>query len=148
MVQNVTGSGTRISLTASVTYPQGITLTQFADDTDPLAFESAAIAEAVMGANGDLISFSKYAVFPVTLGVIPGGDDDGNMAVLFDANRIGRNRTPAGDVLTMAVVYPDGRTITLSEGVITEADPGDTWQSAGRLKTKPYKMTFGALDRS
>lgn len=142
MVQDVTGFGTVISIVASNTFPAGIVITQFADDTDPLDFASVQIGDTEMGVNGDLIAWAKAAKNPAVLNVIPGGTDDVNLGILSNANRASQGKVSAGDIITMTVIYPDKSVITLSNGKITDAQFGKSIASAGRLKTKSYAFAF------
>lgn len=142
MANDISGYGLRIQIVASITFPAGINLTQFADDSDPLDMASVQIRDKAMGINGDLISWSKANPIPMTTGVIPGSEDDRNLAVLFESNRVGRGKTGTRDVITATIVYPDGSTVSLTEGVITDGMPARGVASAGRLKTNTYHFAF------
>jgi len=148
MANDVSGFGLRLRITASRTFPAGFTVTQFADDADPLDIPSLQIADTAMGLNGDLVSWSKANPIKPTVNVIPGSEDDRNLAVLLEANRVGRGKSGARDVITMTGTYPDGRSVTLSQGVITDGMPGNSVASAGRLKSKSYAFAFEALSRA
>lgn len=141
-MENISGFGMRVVLRASVTFPVGITLTQFADDSDPLDFPSIQLADKAMGINGDLITWSKPNPIPATLNVIPGGVDDTNLSILAEANRVGKGKNSSRDIITMTVIYPDNSTVTLTSGAITDAMPGKSVASAGRMKTRPYVFAF------
>jgi hypothetical protein len=148
MANDVSGFGLRIRLTASRTFPAGFTITQFADDADPFDLPSIQIADKAMGLNGDLITWSKANPITPTINVIPGSEDDRNLAVLLEANRVGRGKSGARDTITMTGTYPDGRSITLNAGVITDGMPGNSVASAGRLKSKPYAFAFEGMSRA
>lgn len=141
-MNDISGYGLRIQLVASLTFPAGINLTQFADDTDPLDMPSQQIRDKAMGVNGDLITWSRANPLVMNTGVIPGSEDDRNLAVLFEANRTGRGKAGARDVITATIIYPDGSTVTLVQGVITDGMPGKGAASAGRLKTNTYAFAF------
>jgi hypothetical protein len=147
-MQDISGFGLRVILRASVTFPQGITLTQFADDSDPFDTSSQQLMDKAMGLNGDMVVWSKANPIAPTINVIPGSDDDRNLAVLAEANRTGRGKTSARDVITMTVVYPDNRSLTLNQGKITDAILTDPVASAGRLKSKPYVFAFEGMTRN
>jgi hypothetical protein len=147
-MNDISGYGLRIQLVASVTFPAGITLTQFADDTDPLDAPSVQIRDKAMGINGDLITWSKANPLVMTTGVIPGSGDDQNLAILFEANRTGRGKSGSRDRITATVLYPDGRTTSLTEGVITDGMPFAGTGSSGRLKTNTYSFAFENLVRT
>jgi hypothetical protein len=95
-----------------------------------------------MGVNGDLVSWSKAASVPLTLNVVPGGEDDINLGLLFEANRVGRGKISARDVISIAVVYPSGQIKSFSQGVITDGSAANSATSAGRLKSKAYTFAF------
>lgn len=142
MANNISGFGLQVSLIALPTFPQGIVLTQFADDSDPFDLPSLQIADKAMGVNGDLVTWSRANPITVTLNIIPGSDDDKNMQVLFELNRVGRGKFGTNDKITLTAIYPDGTTLTLTEGKITDGTPGKSVASAGRLKSKSYSFAF------
>lgn len=147
-MQDISAFGIRVRLVASVTFPAGITLTQFADDADSLDVPQQQIRDKAMGVNGDLILWSKANPLNVTINLIPAGDDDRNMSVLLEANRVARGKTGARDVITMTALYPDGSTQTWSNGGITDGIPGKALASSGRIKSKPYMFSFENLARA
>ena len=148
MANDVSGFGLRLRITASRTFPAGFTVTQFADDADPFDLPSIQVADKAMGLNGDLVTWSKANPINTTVNVIPGSEDDRNLAVLLEANRVGRGKSGARDTITMTGTYPDGRSVTLSQGVITDGMPGNSVASAGRLKSKAYAFAFEGLSRA
>lgn len=141
-MQDISGFNTRITIRASVTFPQGFTVTQFADDGDPVDTPSQQIADKASGLNGDLITWSKANPILATVNVIPDSDDDRNLAALAEANRVGRGKQSARDVITLTIVYPDGGTRTLTPGAMTDAPLATSVASAGRRKTKAYAFAF------
>lgn len=141
-MQNITGFGAIISLIASNTFPAGITITKFADDADPLDAAQIKIADAAMGVNGDLVTWSKAVPNPVVLNVVPGSLDDVNLSILANNNRVSVGKQSAKDVITLTVAYPDGSTVSFTNGVITDAMFGKSISSAGRLKTRAFAFSF------
>lgn len=142
MPNNITGFGIAVHLVASKTFPTGVQITRFADDADPLDFPAVKIGDSAMGLNGDLITWSKAIGLPMVLNVIPGSDDDVNLSILANANRVAQGKISADDVFTAVVTYPDGRVITRVAGIITDAPFGNSVSSAGRQKTKQYSFIF------
>jgi hypothetical protein len=140
--------GLRVQLTASETFPAGVSFTQFADDADPFDAPSMQIRDKAMGVNGDLVSWSKATPIAVTLNVVANGDDDRNLAVLFEANRVGKGKQGARDVIGITAVYPDGRTASFTQGVITDGMPANSAASSGRLKSKAYVFAFENVNRT
>ena len=147
-MQDISGFGFQINLVASNTFPSGLSITQFADDADPFDTPAIALADKAMGLNGDLIVWSKASPIEVTVNVIPGSDDDTNLGILAEANRVGKGKVSAQDAINLTAIYPaspdnpDGKTLTLVSGRITNGMVGASVASAGRLKTKAYMFTF------
>lgn len=145
---DISATGLHIRLVASVTFPSGIDLTAFADDADPFDTPSVKIAEVAMGLNGDLLTWSKAAPTNATINLIPNSEDDTNLTILGDANRPQKGKTVARDVITLTGTYPDGHTITLGQGKLTDYVPGHSAASAGRLKTRPFVFAFESISRT
>lgn len=139
---DISGYGLRINIVASNTFPASFSVTQFADDVDPFDLPSLQIADSAMGLNGDLISWSKANPIKISLSVVPNTPDDTNLSILFEANRVGKGKVGAKDIIIMTGIYPDGKFITLTNGIITDGLPGNGVASAGRLKTKTYNFSF------
>lgn len=141
---SVTGFGVVVTLIASNTFPTGLPITQFADDTDPILINDVKIADTAMGLNGDLLVWSKAVPLPLTLNVIAASPDDTNLQILANANRVGQGKNSAEDSISATIVYPDGSTVVLTGGVITDASFGRGIQSSGRQRTKTYSFLFSA----
>jgi hypothetical protein len=141
-MNDISGFGLRVNIKASVTFPQGINVTQFADDADPFDTPEIAISESAMGLNGDLVNWSVATPITVSIAVVPNSDDDRNLATLFEANRVGRGKISARDEITLAAVYPDGRSITMTKGRPTMLTPSNSVASGGRMKSKTYGFVF------
>lgn len=141
-MQNISGFGLTVNLLASNTFPVGLILTEWADDSDPFDLPSLQIADTAMGLNGDLIGWSKPNPIKLTLNVIPQSFSDLNLAILLEANRTGRGKTGARDIITLTAIYPNGSPIILTNGFITDGIPGSPVASAGRLKSKSYQFAF------
>ena len=141
-MQNIGGFGLSVTLIASVTFPSGITITQFADDADPFDSESIQIADKAMGLNGDLITWNKAVPLPISISVIPDSDDDKNLSALQDANRVGKGKISAQDIISLAAIYPDGTALNLINGRLVDGVTATSIQSSARMKTKTYKFVF------
>lgn len=142
MAQDVSGFGFVLTVFASNTFPNGFPVSAFADDSDPFDFPAIAVNDVAMGLNGDLVSWSKATPLKTTMGVIPGSDEDANLAILLEANRVGQGKLSARDLVTVTAVYPDGSTLSLVNGKITNGMPSDSVGSSGRLKSKVYSFAF------
>jgi hypothetical protein len=142
MTTDVSGFGAQVQIKASETFPQGFVVTQFADDADPFDIPSIQIADKAMGLNGDMVTWSRANPITITINVVPGSDDDRNLAILLEANRPGKGKRPAQDIITVVAAYPDEGTLTLTEGKLTDGPPGKSIASAGRLKSNAYQFSF------
>ena len=75
-------------------------------------------------------------------------DDDKNLAILLNANRVGRGKLGSRDIITMNIQYPPNSTfpigtfIQLINGVITDGQPFSAVANSGRLKSKTYNFSF------
>lgn len=141
-MQNVSGYGLVVQVTASNTFPTGLSITQFAADTDPLDLATIEVADSEMGLNGDLITWAKAAKKPMVLAVIPGSDDDQNLQILFNANTVGPFNVGARDVIQCTVQYPDGSQEPLYNGIIKAGAAGRSVTGSGKQKTKTYAFDF------
>lgn len=146
MSQDISGFGLRVVVTATRTFPNGFTVSAFADDSDPFDLPELTIAETGMGLNGDLVTWSNANPINVTLNVIPNSDEDRNLQTLFNANRVGRGKQAVQDVIRLVGVYPDGSRVILTEGKTTSYMPGNSVASAGRIKSKPYNFMMENID--
>lgn len=142
MTQDISSTGISYRVVLSETYPNGVSLSQIADGTDPLDIPEVVIAEAAMSANGDLVTWSAPKPIPIKVAFIPGSEDDIAMQYGFDANRAAKGKRVARDKVTFIVNYPDGGTVTLSGGKCISYMPGRSATSAGRYKDSVYAFTF------
>jgi hypothetical protein len=142
MPQNVSAFGFVVSLIASTTFPTGFVITQFSDDADPFDVPTLVIADKAMGLNGDLVVWSRAMAIDCTINVIADSQDDINLAILLDANRVGRGKQSAQDSITLTGVYPSGNTKSFTSGVIISGSPASSVATAGRLKSKAYVFAF------
>jgi tail fiber protein gp32 len=142
MTIDVSGFGSLINIVATNTFPAGFVVTQFSDDADAFDVEAIDIAAGTMGVNGDLIKAAKASPLPFTVAVIPGGADDVNLSILFEANRVGQGKFSAQDIINATIIYPNGTTRILSGGFCLNFMPGISVAGSGRQKTKPFKFMF------
>ena len=139
---DISGLGTAVRVLASNTFPIGIELTQFADDSDPIDVPALTIGADAMGLNGDRVSWTPANPIRITLNLISSSEDDKNLALLFEANRAGRNKVSAKDTITLIVSYPDGLFATLINGSCIEFMPTRAIASDSRLKSRAYVFSF------
>ncbi|MCO8160978.1 hypothetical protein NRB16_24465 [Pseudomonas sp. LJDD11] len=142
---DISATGLSLTIIAHKTFPNGFPVTEFADDADPFDLPTVVAATAAMNVNGDLVVFSSPQPILPTLNVIPGSEADNNLQILFEANRAAKGKKVAGDVVKIVASYPDGSTLTVSNGKILSGNPGNSVASAGRKKSKAYAFAFQDL---
>lgn len=141
-MQDVSGTGIEITLIALPTFPVGIKVSAFADDADPLDSPELQIAEWGMGVNGDMVIWRSPKPIEITLNVIPDTEEDRNLAILFDANRVAKNKLSVKDTITLVAKYPDGKVKMLENGAIVAGAPLNGIASNGKTKSKAYRFVF------
>lgn len=141
-MENISGFGLKIVITASTTFPAGIPVTQFADDVDPLDIPQLTIAETGSGLNGDMVGWSRAVPIDVNIGVVPNGEDDQNLAILFESNRVAKGKRGSRDLITLTAVYPDGRVKVFQRGMCIASQVANAVASAGRYKSRTYSFRF------
>lgn len=142
MPYDISGTGFTLTIKFSNTFPQGVQITAFADDADPWDAPSLDIATPSMNVNGDLVTFSTPQALLRTINLIPGSEDDTNLSIAYEANRVGRGKRSARDIVTIVANWPDGSTETLSNGKMTTGMSGKSLASAGRIKSRSYGFAF------
>ena len=139
---DISGAGAKITILAIPTFPQGITITEFATDTDPFVIEDIEVTNSEGGVNGDMVSWHRATKIPVTLNVIPNSESDKNLMVLVATNRVAKNKIAINDNITMIVTYLDGTIKTLTNGVIVAGSVANSISNDGRIRSKSYRFEF------
>lgn len=142
-MSDVSSIGLSVRITASNTFPNGFTVTSYADDGDNGVTENIEIADEAVGLNGDLITWSKTSKIPYTVNVIPNTEDAQNLDILLKANRATKYHRSAKDIITIVETNPTTlKTRTLREGHIKSGAISDVYGSDGRIKTKQFTFVF------
>jgi hypothetical protein len=139
---NISGFGLTVNVVASVTFPNGVSITAFADDADPLETGAVDLGDTGMGLNGDLGVWSRPQVYDLELNVFATTQDDKNLAAIFDANRIGKGKTSARDVINVVINYPNGEKVALNNGIMVTGTAFPPVSNQGRFKTRTYRFRF------
>lgn len=147
MTQNISGFGSVVTMKASVTFPAGVTLTEFADDLDPVGSDNIDIGEMAMNVNGDAAYWKRAVPIPFTISAMPGTPTQRNLQALFDANRPQRGRRLVNDIITFDIVYPNGNKTTLSGGIIVNGPTMPNLSGEGRLGGMEYSFAFQGVSR-
>jgi hypothetical protein len=147
-MENISGFGLVAQIVASSTFPNGFTVTQFADDADPLDSPDLTVADTAFGLNGDMIIWTRPVGIEITINVIPTSVDDMNLSALVDANRIGKGKQSARDTVGIVFNYPNGMIVNMSPGVVITGSIVPQVASAGRIKTRSYHFRFQNITKS
>ncbi|QDH49589.1 hypothetical protein KYLE_42 [Pantoea phage Kyle] len=139
---NVSGYGLVGRLIANRTYPQGVNIADFADDADPADAPDVTISDTGVGLNGDLVVWNRASALEVGVNVIPTSQSDVDLHVLAQANRVGKRKTSAKDVITLVLNYPSGMVVTLTKGTIISGSMIPAVAQQGRIKTRQYRFRF------
>lgn len=140
--ERISQTGLRARLVASITFPVGIEIVDFADDADPVDVTDIDVLQTAMGLNGNLLVWSSPIQIEPVLSVIPGSRDDVNLSVLLEANRVGAGKQSAEDSVNLTISYFNGDTVNLLDGVIMSGAPFTSVSSDKRGKSKSYKFAF------
>ena len=135
--------GTSIIIAALKSFPIGFSLSQFADDQDPIQFEETETTGYEFLYDGEPFFFDKASVIKCTVSVIPGSQDDINMKILLQARKSSLSILPLPDTTTMTITYPDGRRVILASGSILKGPFADSVTTQGRKKGNQYSFAFG-----
>lgn len=142
---DVSGFGTGIVVLALQSFPMGFSLSQFADDVDPIAAKEVDAIGYEMLFDGDLFAFDKAAPIEVSVSVVPGSSDDINLKILLQSKKGAAAILPLPDITSMVITYPDKGRVILTKGTIVRGPLLDSIVSNGRKKGNTYTFVFGAF---
>lgn len=146
-MENISGFGLLGNLTASKTFPNGVEISKFADDSDPLDAPDLEVADTAFGLNGDMVTWSRPTGIEIIVSVLPNSDEEANLAALVEANRVAKKKPGARDVIGLVLAYPNGDTAICSTGVVVTGPVVQAVASTGRMKTRQFKFRFEQVTR-
>lgn len=141
---DISGNGLSITVLALQSFPMGFSLSEFADDVDPLTVEVIEPFGFELLFDGDMFAFDKANVVKISVSVIAGSDDDINLKLLLQSKKGSKSILPIPDLTTMIVSYPSGRVI-LTKGTIFSGPLADSIEASGRKKGNTYTFVFAAF---
>lgn len=145
---NVSGFGLKGRVSASKTFPNGFAVEGFADDADPLDSPDFTAADTATALNGDLVVWSRASGIEVAFNVIPTSEDDVNLSALLNANRVGKKKNGARDIINIVTTYPSGMVVSYSKGIIISGSLIPAVGQNGRIKTRQYRFRFESVTKS
>lgn len=140
--------GLSARIVASKTFPDGFTVTEWADDADPLDSPDLEVAESAMGPNGDFVVWSRPMGIEVSMNVIPLSQGDTNLDILLSSNRVAKNKFGSRDVISIVWTYPNGMLVTASSGKLISGPIIPNGTNNGRIKTRRYVFRFEQLTKA
>lgn len=145
-MNNIGGVGLKITVLASITFPQGFTLTEFSTEADPLIMPSdVEITNSKMGLNGDKAVWQVVPNMPVEINLMPNTDGDKNMQILANTNRKEKNKVAPLDNITFIINYPNGKITTCSEGNIKTGKIADGVGTDSKYPDGHYVVEFAHI---
>lgn len=142
---DISGFGSSVMILSSSSFPQGFSLTSFADDTDPIAIEPTEVSGFEPLYDGDIFTFDKAAPVLLSVSVIPASEDDINLKILLQMRKSNSTFLPFEDIVTMIITYPEGGRVVLSQGRILKGPLADSLAASGRKKGNTYHFVFGSF---
>lgn len=140
---DVSAVGISVRLVASVTYPQGITLTAFPEEGETGPTGETEIAGHASGVNGELIWWKTVNGIEFNLPIIPNTPDEALLDVLYQGNRAAKGRFPKKDIIQIVVINPvTGLSKTFKNGVVRTGSVGYQYGGDGRIRNKTYGFVF------
>lgn len=139
---DVSGFGTGIVVVALQSFPTGFSLSEFADDVDPISAREIEPIGFEKLYDGGLFFFDQTAPIEVSISVIPGSDDDINLKILLQNKKGAKSILPLPDVTSMVITYPDRGRVILTKGSITKGAIIDSITDVGRRKGNTYTFVF------
>jgi len=144
-MQDISGHGTGIVVLALKSFPFGFTLSNFADDEDPIKAKDIEPFGYEVLYDGSIFPHAKASPVEVSVAVIPNSEDDINLKILLASKPDSLSFLPFEDVTSMVITYPDGGRVVLSNGTIIRGPALDSIQATGRRKGNVYTFAFGSI---
>jgi hypothetical protein len=145
---NISAFGISLQVIASATFPNGFPVTEFADDADAVDAPDHDVADTGEGPNGHMVIWNRAVPIEVGMNLIPTSPGDVNANILLEANRPGLGKTPARDIITLVMTYPNGQVVTLNPGGIITGTLLQPVLAAGRLRSHLYRFRFENMTQS
>ncbi len=141
-MEEISVLGAKVWITADKTFPAGFAITEFPADSDAIDISEIQTGNAEMGVNGDMITWRTPIVNTLTISTIPGSNEDKNLQILLDRNRVAKGRMYEQDNITLVITLNNGTTYTFSNGIISNGELGYSLTSQGKIRTKRYVFMF------
>ena len=155
-MKDISTVGASISIKCPALGSNGfILIDEFSDEGTPFDCPDVDLSENAKNLNGEMISSRKPSVYSVSVTVIPGTDQDRELAKLFHKSALYKgNVTPIADLivssLTINIPKIDGsgedvvstRKYTFSNGRAKTGPTGPSSSAEGRQAARTYNFEF------
>lgn len=142
---DVSAFGTGINIVATTSFPMGFSLSQFADDEDPISIQDVEVSGFEKLYDGGIFTFDKTSPVLLSVGIMPNTDDDSNLKILMQMRKSSPSLLPLQDTTSMIITYPDGGRVVLTSGSILSGALADSITTQGRKKGNVYHFVFGTF---
>lgn len=148
---NSTGTGASVLILCSAlseTIPVGGALiTNFSDQSNPISTTPIQVADANVGPNGQLVTWTTPNYIDVTISVVANSIDDFMLTAITEAVRKTAGLTSPGTpppLFSLTVVYPNaiGQSRLFSNGVLIRGEIGNAMATNARITSKSYTFRF------
>lgn len=143
-MQNVSTFGTNVKVIALTSFPMGFSVNDFADDVDPIVAKETDPTAYELLYDGTMFAYDKASVIEVDLSVIAASPSDINLKIMLQTRKSTTNFLKM-DITSLVISYPNGGTVSLSNGTILSGPLVDSVQTTGRTKGNTYKFVFSSF---
>lgn len=135
-----------------------LSITEFAEDADPISISELEVRKGGMNLNGNLVTWAAPNPITVSISLIPGSRSDNVLANFIRACHLGGKSNNIGDafISSMTIAVPSSvgnskgglavskksKKWVFSNGYITSGAVAQGSNSDGKATTKTYTFTF------
>lgn len=140
MAGDVTGFGSSVTI-RSLNNPQGITITEAADDIALFEIDDPVFGTVNVGANGHKISYMHGSVYTIRIAVFANGDNDKALKAMVATNR--PQQGASINIDSINVVFTEGitgKTSNFADCTMTSGALCNTLAVDGKLQARVYTL--------
>lgn len=122
----------------------GVTVTQFADDSQPFSVTNTSTAHTQFDVNGDFVKTRKWGPIEIAISVIGGSEDDYKLWMLLQDTKPGSSKSPAEvkELFNEATLFTGVKKITLKDGMMIDGPDSLNVSQEGRITASTYTFQF------
>ena len=133
-----------VSFAGSSVTVDGITITDFMDDANPVEFQDVEVSSVGVNCNGSMIRNAKPNVIMMSMTVIPGSQSDLSLYNLWKQYRVqGDWNGKWEEALSATVTIGSGRgSRSFSNGTMVSGPGGPSSNGEGKMSGRTYTFAF------